>query len=123
MKKEISLKNKDSFNRAARILTRAKGLALTFYNIEEVKKAMLEDIEILMADGKTESDAISLLVYGTTIYDDFEENGGIEEYIDEWYYDDDLAENLREMVKSGVPAPDWGVVDLDGKRYFIEYCY
>ena len=81
------------------------------------------EIEILMRDGSTREEAEKHLKNGTMIIDDFEEN--MDSYIKE-FSDDDVvgfdAESFREMVKTKKPLPDWGVVEKDGKTYYICYC-
>lgn len=84
-----------------------------------------EEIRILMEDGCAESDAIDHLDRGANIYDDLEEN--IDAYCEEFSYLDNetdevrYTDTIREMVKTKVPARDWGIVQDSGKTYYIEY--
>ena len=86
-----------------------------------------KQIEILMEDRCTKSEAEKHLKNGTTIFDDFEEN--FEKYMEEWkagYAEDsedyiEMVENYRNMIETGIPATDWGVVKLEGKTYYIMY--
>lgn len=80
----------------------------------------MTDIEILMKDGCTESEANKHLKNGTTIFTDFEEN--IESYLDEWDIDEEDRDEFRKMVSDGIPARDWGIVKDDDKTYYIMYC-
>lgn len=83
-------------------------------------------IEILIKDRCTKSEAIKYLENGTTVYEDFEEN--FELYMEEWknigFDEEEYAEmvnNYKEMIKTGIPCIDWGVVKDDGHTYYIEY--
>lgn len=78
-----------------------------------------EEIRILMADGCTEHDAEKHLNDGATIFEDLEEN--LDDYLTEWDADDELADSIRTMVDTQEPMEDWGIVNLDGKRYYVEY--
>lgn len=86
------------------------------------------EIEILMMDRCTKSEAEEHLKNGTIIYEDFEEN--FDKYMKEWetvYVEDsedyiELVEDMRRMVESGIPVKDWGIVKDEGKTYYIEYC-
>lgn len=77
------------------------------------------EIKILMEDGCTASEAEKHLKNGTIIFDDFEEN--IETYLDEWDIDEEDREGYKKMITSKIPTRDWGIVEKDGKTYYIEY--
>ena len=79
-----------------------------------------KEIEILMLDRCTRTEAQKHLEKGTIIFEgeDLEQN--LEEYLDEWNIEE--REPFREMIRTGVPAPNWGVVKKDGKTYYIQYC-
>lgn len=103
------------------------------YDLSESGKIIAErcyectDIEILMEDGCTLSEAKKHLQNGTIVFRDFEEH--LHNYINEWCPnletdDDDFiyACQLKSMVQSGKALPDWGIVrSKDGKKYYIEY--
>lgn len=84
-----------------------------------------EKIEILMEDRCTKSEAEKHLKNGTTIFEDLEEN--LQKYISEWDYlndpNDDITftEKVKKMVESKKPMDDWGIVEKDGKTYYIMY--
>ena len=85
-----------------------------------------KQIEILMEDRCTKSEAEKHLKNGTTIFDDFEEN--FDKYMEEWKYlaeDEEeytkMVEGYKKMIKTGIPVTDWGVVKKDGKTYYIQY--
>ena len=73
------------------------------------------ELEILMADGCTRSEAEKHLDNGSIIYEDFKEN--IKAYTDGW----EDVEIYEKMIKDQKPIKDWGIVKLDGKTYYIEY--
>ena len=77
------------------------------------------NVEILVKDGCTRSEAENHLKNGTVIFDDFEEN--FDKYIQEWNCDEEEKEAYRKMIDSKNPVPDWGVVELDGKTFYIMY--
>ena len=79
-------------------------------------------INILMNDGCTKSEAEKHLKNGTTIFEDFEEN--LDSYIKEFSDKDVIGfdeESFRKMVETKKPLSDWGVVEKDGKTYYIMY--
>lgn len=82
-----------------------------------------KQIEILTKDGCTRAEAEKHLNNGTAIFEDFEEN--LDSYIKE-FSDDDVVgfdeESFRQMVYTKRPLADWGIVEQDGKTYYIMYC-
>lgn len=81
----------------------------------------MTDIEILMEDGCTREDAQRHLEVGTIVFDDFEDH--LDSYCAELAKgDEELEEELKKMVETKEPAPDWGIVELSGKTYYIMYC-
>ena len=82
-------------------------------------------IKILMKDRCTKSEAEKYLENRVTIYEDLEKN--LEQYLEEWAHLNDESDDVkytdqvREMVKTKVPMTDWGVVEYNGKKYYIEY--
>lgn len=77
------------------------------------------EIEILMEDRCTKSEAEKHLKNGTIIFEDFEEN--FEKYMDELDIEEEEREVYRNMIETGEPITDWGVVKLEGKTYYIQY--
>ena len=77
------------------------------------------EIEILMEDRATRSEAEKLLKMGITIFEDFEEN--FDSYMKEWGCDDEEEEAYRKMIASKHPDTDWGVVEQGGNTYYIMY--
>ena len=77
------------------------------------------EIELLMLDRCTKSEAEKHLKNGSTIFEDFEEN--IESYIDEWNIEEEDKDEYRKMVTDKIPARDWGIVEDNGKTYYIMY--
>ena len=81
-----------------------------------------KQIEILMKDRATRAEAEKHLNNGTIIFEDFEEN--LDSYIKEFSDDDVIGfdeESFRKMVDTKKPLADWGVVEKDGKTYYIMY--
>lgn len=76
-------------------------------------------IEILMKDKCTRKEAERHLKNGSTVFEDFEEN--FESYMDEWGVEEEEQEKYKDMIKTGNPVADWGVVKKDGKTYYIMY--
>ena len=79
----------------------------------------MDEIKILMMDGCTESEAKKHLERGAMVYSDLPEN--FERYAEEWQLDEEEREAIRNMIDTKEPAHDWGVVEIDGKTYFIQY--
>ena len=79
----------------------------------------MDEIKILMMDGCTESEAKKHLERGTMVYSDMAEN--FDKYAEEWQLDEDEREAIRNMIDTKEQAHDWGVVEIDGKTYFIQY--
>lgn len=77
------------------------------------------EIELLMLDRCTKSEAEKHLKNGSTIFEDFEEN--IESYLDEWNIVEEDKDEYRKMVTDKIPARDWGIVEDNGKTYYIMY--
>ena len=77
------------------------------------------EIEILMEDRCTRAEAEKHLKDGTIIFEDFAEN--LESYLDEWDIEEEDREAYRKMVADKIPVADWGIVEQDGKTYYIEY--
>lgn len=77
------------------------------------------EIELLMLDNCTKSDAEKHLKNGATIFEDFGEN--IEKYLEEWNVDEDEKEKYRRMVTDKIPVEDWGIVEDNGNTYYIMY--
>lgn len=76
-------------------------------------------IELLMLDRCTKSEAEKHLKNGSTIFEDFEKN--IESYLDEWNIEEEDKDEYRKMVTDKIPARDWGIVEDNGKTYYIMY--
>ena len=77
------------------------------------------EIEILMEDRCTKSEAEKHLKNGTIIFEDFEEN--FEKYMEEWDIEEEEREAYRKMIETGEPITDWGIVEKYGEKYYIQY--
>ena len=87
-----------------------------------------KQIEILMEDRCTKSEAKKHLKNGTTIFDDFEEN--FEKYMEEWKYlaeDEEeytkMVECYKKMIKTGIPVTDWAVVKKFICKFLLAFCF
>lgn len=80
----------------------------------------MNEIKILMMDGCTEADAKKHLKRGTVVYDDLPEN--FESYAEEWQLEEEERETIKKMIDDKEPAQDWGIVEHEGKTFFIAYC-
>ena len=79
----------------------------------------MNEIKILMMDGCTESEAKKHLEHGTMVYSDMVEN--FDKYAEGWQLDEEEREAIKNMIDTKEPAKDWGVVEIDGNPYFIQY--
>lgn len=80
----------------------------------------MKDIEVLMMDGCTNSEAEKHLQKGASVFDDFEEN--FDSYMNEWGIEDDEKEIYEKMISAKSPIEDWGIVEDGDKTYYIMYC-
>ena len=80
----------------------------------------MKDIEVLMMDGCTKSEAEKHLQKGASVFDDFEEN--FDSYMNEWGIEDDEKEIYEKMINEKTPIEDWGIVEDGDKTYYIMYC-
>ena len=85
-----------------------------------------KQVEILINDGCTKREAEKFFERGTTVFTDFEEN--FEDYMSEWksgYCDEgdyeEMVSGYRNMIETGIPATDWGIVETEGKKFYIMY--
>lgn len=78
-----------------------------------------KEIELLMKDGDTRSEAEKHLKDGAMIIEDLAEN--LESYLDEWDVEEEDREAYRNMVENKIPVADWGIVEDDGKTFYIMY--
>lgn len=81
----------------------------------------MTNLEVLMMDGCTKSEAEKHLQRGTTVFDgeDFEKH--FESYMDEWDIDEEERAEYRRMIDEKKPVADWGVVEHNGKTWYISY--
>ena len=80
----------------------------------------MNDIEILMMDGCTKREAEKHLNNGSIVFDDFEEN--FDSYMNDWDVSEEDVPKFRKMIDEKKPSRDWGIVESDGKTYYIMYC-
>lgn len=77
------------------------------------------EIEILMMDRRTKAEAEKHLKKGTVIFEDFEEN--FNKYMKEWDVKEDEFSIYKRMIEEKIPVTDWGIVEDNGKTYYIMY--
>lgn len=78
------------------------------------------EIEVLMKDGCTKAEAERHLRRGTIVFTDFEEY--FDYHMEELDADEAEIEAHRRMIAEKKPLPDWGIVEHNGKTYYIMYC-
>lgn len=77
------------------------------------------EIELLMKDNCTKSEAEKHLKDGSIVFTDLAEN--LESYLDEWEIEDEDREGYRKMITEHIPVAGWGVVTDNEKTYYIMY--
>lgn len=80
-----------------------------------------KEIEILMNDGDTRSEAERHLRDGAVIFPDKDLDRNLEDYLDEWDLEEEYRDEYRKMVSDKIPAGDWGVVEYEGEYFYIMY--
>ena len=76
-------------------------------------------IEIIVKDGCTKREAVKALARGSEVFEDFEER--FSDYMIEWNISEEEQENFKKMIETKRPIEDWGIVDDNGKIYYIMY--
>lgn len=81
----------------------------------------MTNLEILMLDNCTKADAEKHLKKGTIVFEgkDFEKH--FDSYMDEWGMDEEERLEYRAMIDAKKPAADWGIVEREGKTWYIMY--
>lgn len=79
----------------------------------------MEDLEILMMDGCTYKEAQDLLRNGSVVFRDFEKC--FNQYMEEWGADEEQRKAYKKMINEKIPVEDWGIVEFEGKTYYIMY--
>lgn len=78
-----------------------------------------KEIEILLMDGCTKSEAEKHLNKGCTVFDDFEEH--FDDYMKEWGIEEEEISTYRKMIDEKIPVQDWGIIEDNEKTYYIMY--
>lgn len=84
----------------------------------------MTDLEILMLDYCTKEEAEKHLKNGTQVFEaaDFENNFKLYFDIDENdENDEEIIKRFEAMFSGGKPANDFGVVEAEGKKWYIAY--
>lgn len=77
------------------------------------------EIEILMMDRCTKAEAEKHLNNGSIVFTDFEEY--FNDYMKEWDIEEEEIPTYKKMIEEKIPVTDWGIVEDDGKTYYIMY--
>lgn len=81
----------------------------------------MTDIEILMMDGCTKSGAEGYLRNGAIVFEDEDFEKHFESYMDEWGIDEEERTEYKAMIDQKKPVADWGIVEHEGKTWYIMY--
>lgn len=81
----------------------------------------MTNLEVLMLDRCTKAEAEKHLKNGTAVFEgeDFEKN--FNRYMDEWGIDEGDMVEYKAMIDEKKPVADWGIVENDGKVWYIMY--
>ena len=82
---------------------------------------MERKIEVLMEDGCSRKEAEKFLETGTIVFEGSDFEGFFDQYMEEWNVSPEEREEYEKMVKTKVPMLDWGIVEKEGKAYYIMY--
>lgn len=81
-----------------------------------------QEIEILMEDYCTRSEAEDHLKCGTIVFEESDLKKHCELYVKEWKFDEEETESFRTMLNGGKLFADWGKVEKNGNTFYIMYC-
>ena len=81
----------------------------------------MTDIDILMMDGCTRREAERHLKNGSVVFEGEDFENHFNDYMDEWSIYEKDREEYRQMISDKKPATDCGVVEKDGKVWYILY--
>lgn len=99
-------------------------------NAGRKKENMIGNLEILMMDSCTKSEAKKFLKNGTIVFNGEDFEGNIDAYLDEWSAgyssknDEDyiqMCADVRRMIETKIPMTDWGIVEHNGYTWYIMY--
>lgn len=82
----------------------------------------MNELEILMLDHCTETEAKRFIENGASVYGERELIWMIEnEMSDDMGYDDEDRQRMLDMIKTHTPVSDWSVVEYGNETYYISY--
>lgn len=81
----------------------------------------MTDLEIMMMDGCTKSEAEKHLKNGSVLFEGEEFEKNFDSYMDEWGIDEDERAEYKAMIDDKNPVDDWGIVEHEGKTWYIMY--
>ena len=61
------------------------------------------------------------MIHNSIAFDEEDLRSHFSDYMEEWEIEGGDQQPYREMLENKKPLPGWGVVEYDGKTYFIEY--
>lgn len=82
---------------------------------------LMTDLDILMLDRCTLDEAKQYLKNKTIVFDGEEFEANSEIYMEQLTTDDNEREAFKEMIDTKEPATDWGIVEHNGKTWYIMY--
>ena len=80
------------------------------------------EIEILKMDGcRNTAEAERYLKKGCMIFEGQNFENFFDEYMEEWNIEPEDIPAYRKMIEEKIPVRDWGIVEDNGKTYYIMY--
>lgn len=88
---------------------------------EIIEEKPMTNFKIIMEDGHSKEETKACLKNGTMVFNKEEFIENFNSYMIKWCFDRRRIARLKKMIDTGVPAPNWGVVNKNGKTYYIKY--
>ncbi len=96
-----------------------KLMADTKLDREEIGRS----IDIICSANRTLDEACHYIKMGTVIYEAEDLRQHLDSYLADWGFDEDEAEEFRQMVTGGECIADWERTTYDGAEYLIQFVY
>ena len=90
---------------------------------EIIEEKPMTDFKIIMEDGNSKEETKLYLKNGSMVFDKEEFVKNFNSYMIKWCFDRRRITRLKKMIDTDVPAPNWGVVNKNGKVYYIKYVH
>lgn len=81
----------------------------------------MTDLEIMMMDGCTKAEAEKHLNNGSIVFEGEDFESHFDSYMDEWDIDEEDRVEYKSMIDEKKPVSDWGIVEHEGKTWYIMY--